>query len=80
MPLWVLSSTGIALAVVGCCMLLARALPRLVWPAVALGQLALTVYVAQVLVLAARPPGSSGTRSALPGGRSAASRSSRSCS
>jgi Heparan-alpha-glucosaminide N-acetyltransferase, catalytic len=55
MPLWVLSSTGIAVAVVGCCMLLARALPRLVWPAVALGQLALTVYVAQVLVLAARP-------------------------
>lgn len=51
MPLWVLSATGIAIALVGICIFLARALPRLVWPAVAVGQLALTVYVVHLLVL-----------------------------
>lgn len=55
MPLWVLSATGIALALVGLCVLLARALPRIVWPAVAVGQLALTIYVAHLLVLSAWP-------------------------
>jgi uncharacterized membrane protein len=55
MPLWILQSTGIAVCAVGCCLLVAGALPRLVWPAVALGQLALTVYVVHILVLSVRP-------------------------
>ena len=55
MPLWILSSTGAALAIVGSCLLLARLLPRALWPAAALGQLALTVYVGHVLALAYAP-------------------------
>lgn len=55
MPLWIVSSTGIALAVLGGCVLGARAMPRLVWPLVALGQLALSVYAAHILVLAEQP-------------------------
>jgi uncharacterized membrane protein len=55
MPLWVLTSTGIATAIVGACLLIARRVPRLVWPMVAFGQLAFTVYVLHVLVLAFQP-------------------------
>jgi uncharacterized membrane protein len=55
MPLWVLTSTGIAAAIVGCCLLLAQWLPRVVWPAVAFGQLAFSVYILHVLVLAWQP-------------------------
>jgi uncharacterized membrane protein len=55
MPLWVLTSTAIALAITGGCLLLARWAPRVVWPAVAFGQLAFSVYVLHVLVLAWRP-------------------------
>jgi uncharacterized membrane protein YeiB len=55
MPLWIVSSTGIALAVLGGCVLGARAVPRLVWPLVALGQQALSIYVAHILVLADQP-------------------------
>jgi uncharacterized membrane protein YeiB len=55
MPLWVLTSTGIATAIVGCCLHLARRLPRVVWPAVAFGQLAFSVYILHVLVLAWQP-------------------------
>ncbi len=55
MPLWVLSATGIAIALVGICILAARALPRLFWPAVAVGQLALTIYVAHLIVLSEWP-------------------------
>jgi hypothetical protein len=51
MPLWVLASTGIALAVIGGCVLLARRLSRATWPFVALGQLALTAYIVHLLVL-----------------------------
>ena len=55
MPLWVLQATGIGIAIVGACLLVAQALPRLSWPAVAMGQLALTVYVAHLLVLSWQP-------------------------
>ena len=55
MPLWVLTSTAIATALVGMCLLVARALPRFTWPLVAFGQLALTTYVAHLLVLELRP-------------------------
>jgi uncharacterized membrane protein len=55
MPLWILTSTGIATAIVGACLLVARRLPRLVSPLVAFGQLAFTVYVLHVLLLAFQP-------------------------
>lgn len=55
MPLWLATSTGIAVAITGGCMLLGRRLPRVSWPLVAFGQLALTVYVLHVLVLAVWP-------------------------
>ncbi len=51
MPLWMLSSAGIAVAVIAGCVLFARLLPRTTWPLAALGQLALTAYVAHLLVL-----------------------------
>ncbi len=55
MPLWVLSSSGIAMAIVGAATLLAQAAPRGVWSAMAMGQLALTIYVGHLLVLWQRP-------------------------
>lgn len=55
MPLWVLTSAAIAVAVLGACLLLARALPMVTWPLVALGQLALTAYVLHLLVLDLEP-------------------------
>jgi uncharacterized membrane protein YeiB len=55
MPLWILTSTAIATAIIGCCLHLARRLPRVVWPAVAFGQLAFSVYILHVLVLAWQP-------------------------
>lgn len=55
MPLWLVGATGLATAVLGACLLLATWLPRLLWPLVATGQLALTVYVGHLLVLAAAP-------------------------
>lgn len=55
MPLWVLSSTGIAVAVLGACLLVVRALPTATWPVVALGQLALTAYVLHLVVLDVAP-------------------------
>lgn len=54
-PLNVLGATGVAVAVLGVCLLLAAALPRLTWPLVAVGQMALTVYVLHLLVLAWQP-------------------------
>ena len=55
MPLWLVQATGIATAMIGICLLLADALPRLTWPLVATGQLAFTVYVGHLLMLAAWP-------------------------
>ncbi|WP_370325718.1 DUF418 domain-containing protein [Euzebya sp.] len=54
-PLNVVGATAVAVAVLGTCLLLARALPRVSWPLVAVGQLALTVYVGHLLVLAWQP-------------------------
>jgi hypothetical protein len=55
MPLWLLSATGAALAVLGLSLLVAQAAPRLVWPLAATGQLAFTIYVGHLLVLHAAP-------------------------
>jgi uncharacterized membrane protein YeiB len=55
MPLWLVTAAAIAVAIIGACVLLARRLPRVVWPMVAFGQLALTTYTLHVLVLAWQP-------------------------
>ena len=55
MPLWMLGSIGSACAVLGGMLLLADRLPRVTWPLAATGQLALTVYVGHLLLLAALP-------------------------
>lgn len=55
MPLWMLGSIGSSCAVLGGMLLLADWLPRTTWPLVATGQLALTVYVGHLLLLAALP-------------------------
>ena len=51
MPLWVVGSTASAVFVLGLSLIVADALRRLVWPLVAVGQLAFTVYVGHLLVL-----------------------------
>ncbi len=55
MALWVVASTGVAVALVGVSLLVARLARRASWPLVALGQLALTVYVVHLIVLATLP-------------------------
>lgn len=55
MPLWIAGATGVAAAVLGACLLLASAAPRVTWPFAAMGQLAFTVYVVHLLVLAVAP-------------------------
>ena len=55
MPLWLLGSTGSAAFVLGVALHAAEAAPRLAWPLVATGQLALTVYVGHLLALHAAP-------------------------
>jgi uncharacterized membrane protein YeiB len=56
MPPWLIGSMGSAALVLGCSLALADALPRLVAPLVAMGRLALTVYVAHLLALHAWSP------------------------
>jgi uncharacterized membrane protein YeiB len=53
-PLRMLHDLGVAMAVLGCCLVLARILkgPRLLWPLVAAGSMTLTLYSAHILVLA----------------------------
>ncbi|MEX2599658.1 MAG: acyltransferase family protein, partial [Dehalococcoidia bacterium] len=51
MPLWILGSTGSAAMVLGLSLLAANRFGRAVWPLVAMGQLALTVYVAHLFAL-----------------------------
>jgi uncharacterized membrane protein len=51
MPLWLLGSTGSAVAVLGAALLVCARLPRLTWPVSAAGQLAFTIYVGHLLVL-----------------------------
>lgn len=55
MPLWLIGATGVASAVLGACLLAATRFPRATWPLAATGQLALTVYVGHLLLLAAAP-------------------------
>lgn len=55
MPLWVISSVAIGAAILGLCLLLGRIAARATWPLAALGQLALTAYVAHLIVLAVEP-------------------------
>jgi uncharacterized membrane protein len=55
MSLWMLGSIGSACAVLGAMLLLADSRPRATWPLVAMGQLALTVYVGHLLLLDAFP-------------------------
>lgn len=55
MPLWVIGATASAVAGLGLCLLLADALPRVIQPLAATGQMALTVYVGHILLLATAP-------------------------
>jgi len=55
MPLAILGATAVATLVLGACLLLCSRLPRVSWPLVAMGQLALTIYVGQLFVLALAP-------------------------
>lgn len=56
MPLWLVGATGSAAAVLGLVMLLVTDAGRWSWALVATGQLALTAYVAHLLVLAVIRP------------------------
>ncbi|WP_218146233.1 heparan-alpha-glucosaminide N-acetyltransferase domain-containing protein [Geodermatophilus ruber] len=53
----VLGSTGVALAVIGLCLVLADRLPRLTYPLAAVGALALSVYSAHLVALWWLDPG-----------------------
>lgn len=52
MPPWLWSATATAAAALGLCLVIADRAGRLVWPLVALGQVALTFYVGHLLLLA----------------------------
>lgn len=52
MPLSLVGATAVACAVLGGCLLVAERLPRPTWPLVAMGQMALSVYVIHLLVIA----------------------------
>jgi uncharacterized membrane protein YeiB len=49
LPLWLIGSIGSALLVLGLSLVVADRLGKVVWPFVAAGQLALTIYVAHIL-------------------------------
>lgn len=55
MPLWLVSATAVAVCVLAVSLMLADRFPRLTWPLVASGQLALTTYVGHLLVLSRYP-------------------------
>ena len=48
-PLEMIATTAVATAVTGLCVLLARRLRPLLWPGIALGRFALTVYVGHII-------------------------------
>lgn len=52
---WIVGSTASGAAILAICLLITDFLGRLMWPLVAMGQLALTIYVSHILVLAAAP-------------------------
>lgn len=54
-PLNVVGAVAVAVAVLGASLLVGSLLPRLSWPLVAVGQMALTVYTGHLLVLAVAP-------------------------
>lgn len=56
MPLWIIGAIGSAIFVLGGVLELADRLPRLAAPLAALGQMALTAYVVQIVVLTAAGP------------------------
>lgn len=51
MPPSIVGASAVSVAVLGAALLLCDRLPRVTWPAVALGQLAFTVYVAHLVLL-----------------------------
>lgn len=51
MPLWMLGAIGSALAILGGTLILSDLAGRVVWPLVAAGQLALSIYIVHLLVL-----------------------------
>lgn len=55
MPLWLVGSTATAVFALGAALVLADLMGRLVWPMVAVGQLALTIYVGHLLALHLAP-------------------------
>lgn len=55
MPLWLVSAVAVSSAIIGACLYATRRWPRLTWPFVAAGQLALSIYVGHLLVLAWAP-------------------------
>ncbi|MEX0886097.1 MAG: DUF418 domain-containing protein [Phycisphaeraceae bacterium] len=55
MIVWLVGGLGAATATLALCLWLTDWLGRLMWPLVAMGQLALTVYVGHLLLLAAMP-------------------------
>ena len=55
MPLWLIGSMGSAAAVLGLALVAVDRWPRLTWPLVAMGQLALTIYVGHLVVLGLWP-------------------------
>ena len=55
-PPEMVATIGVATAVTGLCVLLARRLRLLLWPGIALGRLALTVYVGHIIAYAALRP------------------------
>ncbi|MGH2683761.1 MAG: DUF418 domain-containing protein [Actinomycetota bacterium] len=55
MPLWLIGSMGSAAAVLGLALVAVDRWPRITWPLVAMGQLALSIYVAHLVALALWP-------------------------
>jgi uncharacterized membrane protein YeiB len=51
MPVWVVATTGVSLAVIGLCLWVCARLPRPIRPLAAAGQLALTFYIVHVFLL-----------------------------
>lgn len=54
MPFWLLGATGSAVMIFGLCLIVTDVVGRLTWPLVAMGQLALTVYVGHLVALDGR--------------------------
>lgn len=55
MPLWLVTATGTAVAVLGLALIVGERLPRLTAPFAAAGRMAFTIYVAHLLVFDLRP-------------------------